>query len=236
MRHPGHPVARTARFAVRGFLMPAGRSPLGRGRAYEARKNRGPQTRRSALPALRRVGRGGRSRQRDPSPDPRRLEKAPSRATISRRRGLYHAHGGVCLEAHTSGQTSGRMRHPRYISLERIIEENKDRDYETLEQSSRRLARWPSRPLAVHQLHSVRTKNRLRRIRGAGWPNHLPPRRESRNGSGRGPRSDGGVSPHRHRAGLPRGRPRVGSNAARGPEKIRESRVPSERPSRPVAL
>jgi hypothetical protein len=49
----------------------------------------------------------------DPSPDPRRLVKAPSRATLPCGEGCVTHGGGVCLEAHTSGQKpSGRMRHP----------------------------------------------------------------------------------------------------------------------------
>jgi hypothetical protein len=54
MRHPRHPVARTAVSAVRGFFMPCGSIPVGARagvrRQPMTRKSRGPQQRRSALP------------------------------------------------------------------------------------------------------------------------------------------------------------------------------------------
>ena len=52
----------------------------------------------------------------------------------------------------------------RYISIERIIEQNKDRYYETLEQSSAWLAQRETRPLAIYKLRPFHAQDRVSRV------------------------------------------------------------------------
>jgi Fic family protein len=68
----------------------------------------------------------------------------------------------------------------RYISLERLVEEHKDRYYETLEPRTKFawLARWPSRSMAVHQFRSVRLQDCLQGVRGTSRTNVCSSRRK----------------------------------------------------------
>ena len=62
----------------------------------------------------------------------------------------------------------------RDISLERLVEEHKDRYYETLELSSRAWHDGAHDPWPVHQFRPFRLKDRLQGVRGASWQTAAP--------------------------------------------------------------
>lgn len=123
----------------------------------------------------------------------------------------------------------------RYISLERLIEQNKERYYENLGAEFPVLARGPARPLALYQLPALHPQDRLPRVRGTRGKHQEPARRQDRAGRVGDQRLFRRVHAVSTGTRLPRRQPGHGATCAPGAEKIEENRVHRPRPRSAVA-